>query len=79
MEDRFSLETVAALRYIFSMREDYKLQGETKKIEIELEKEVAEKLLKMETHMKLTRSELANTAMKRFIAAHNDFLPRESK
>jgi hypothetical protein len=60
------------------MRENYKLQGETKKIEVEFEKEVAEKLLKMEAHMKLSCSELANTAMKRFIAAHNDFFPRES-
>jgi metal-responsive CopG/Arc/MetJ family transcriptional regulator len=57
------------------MREDYKLHGSTIKIEVEVEKEVAEKLTKMESHSKLTRSELTNTALKRFISAHKDFLP----
>jgi hypothetical protein len=57
------------------MRDDYKIQGTTVKLEVEIEKDVAEKLAKMETHSKLTRSELANTALKRFISAHNDFMP----
>lgn len=61
------------------MKDDYKLQGATAKIEIEVEKEVAEILLAMEKHSKHTRSELTNTALKRFISAHKDFLPRESK
>jgi metal-responsive CopG/Arc/MetJ family transcriptional regulator len=57
------------------MREDYKLNGNTVKIEIEVEKDIAEKLEKMEAHSKLSRSELTNTALKRFISAHKDFLP----
>ena len=61
------------------MKDDYKLKGTTTKIEIEVEKSVAEILLAMEKHSKLTRSELTNTALKRFISAHKDFLPREAK
>lgn len=59
------------------MREDYKIKGSTVKVEVEVEAVVAEKLGKMEQFSKLTKSELANTALKRFIAAHNDFLPGE--
>ncbi len=57
------------------MREDYKIQGPTSKVEVEVEKTVAEKLAKMETFSKLTKSELTNTALKRFISSHKDFLP----
>ncbi|MGZ3689671.1 MAG: hypothetical protein ACXWPM_11470 [Bdellovibrionota bacterium] len=57
------------------MRDDYKLKGPTMKIEIDCEKEIAEKLLSMEQYSKLTRSEIVNTALKRFITAHKDFLP----
>lgn len=57
------------------MLDDYKLKGATKKVEIEIEKEVAEILTKMEQHSKLTLSELTNTALKRFISSHKDFLP----
>jgi hypothetical protein len=57
------------------MRDDYKLKGSTSKIEVEVEKEVAEKLSKMEGYTKLTKSELANTALKMFISRHKDFLP----
>lgn len=59
------------------MRDDYKLRGATQKLEFEIEREVAEKLQRMEQHSKLSISELANTALKRFIAAHKDFLPVE--
>lgn len=61
------------------MREDYKMSGKTTRIEIEIEKEVAEKLLTMEKHTKLSQSELANTALKRFISSHKDFLPPEER
>lgn len=61
------------------MREDYKLKGTTAKIEFELEKDIVEKLGAMEGFVKLTKSELANTALKRFIAQHKDFLPEEQK
>jgi hypothetical protein len=57
------------------MLDEYKMKGPTKKIEIEIESEVAEKLTKMEKHIKLTQSEIANTALKRFISHHKDFLP----
>ncbi len=57
------------------MRDDYKLNGPVTKIEAEVEKEVARLLQVMAKHSKLTQSELANTALKRFIAHHKDFLP----
>ncbi len=59
------------------MRDDYKMVGPTAKVQVELEKSVAEALAKMESFSKHTASELTNTALKRFIAAHKDFLPRE--
>ena len=57
------------------MREDYKIKGSVEKLQIEIEKEVVETLKKMEAHTKLTASEIANTALKRFISQHKDFLP----
>ena len=60
------------------MRDDYKIKSKTVKIEIEVETEIAEKLAKMEKYSQHTRSELANTALKRFISAHKDFLPPEA-
>lgn len=57
------------------MRQDYKIQGATTKVELEVEQTVAEILTKMELYSKIPRSELANTALKRFIASHKDFLP----
>jgi hypothetical protein len=60
------------------MREDYKIKNATAKVEVEVEKTIAEKLSAMETYSKLTKSEIVNTALKRFIAAHKDFLPPES-
>ncbi len=54
---------------------EYKLKGQKVKIEAELEAEVAEKLSKMAKNMNLTSSEILNTALKRFIVAHKDFLP----
>jgi hypothetical protein len=62
----------------FLMRDDYKIKGKTAKIEVEIELEVAEKLAKMESFSKLTKGELANTALKRFISQHKDFLPPDS-
>lgn len=60
------------------MRDDYKIQGPTAKLQVEVEKDIAEKLAKMEAYSKLTQAELTNTALKRFISAHKDFLPPES-
>ncbi len=57
------------------MRDDYKLVGPTARIEVEVEKEVAEKLAAMEKYSGLSRSEMTNTALKRFITHHSDFMP----
>lgn len=57
------------------MLDDYKLAGSTLKLDVTIEKEVHDLIQKMANHMKITTSELTNTALKRFIAAHKDFLP----
>ncbi len=57
------------------MKEDYPLKGETQSVQVTLEKQVAETLKKMSEFSKLSESEIANTAIKRFIAVHRDFLP----
>ena len=57
------------------MLDDYKLKGTTEKIELEIEKDVVDVLSKMEKYAKLSMSELTNTALKRFISSHKDFLP----
>lgn len=57
------------------MRDDYKLSGPTQKIQVELETHVCEQLEAMEEFTKLKSSELINTALKRFITQHKDFLP----
>jgi hypothetical protein len=61
------------------MREDYKMKGPTTKIQVEVETYVAEKLIAMEKHTKHTQSEITNTALKRFISAHKDFLPMKEE
>jgi hypothetical protein len=60
------------------MRDDYQLKGARVKLEIEVETDVAEKLSSMEKYSKLSRSEITNTALKRFITSHKDFLPPEA-
>jgi hypothetical protein len=57
------------------MRDDYPIHGDKKKIELELEQKVVERLEKMTGYTKLSASEIVNTAMKRFILTHKDFLP----
>jgi hypothetical protein len=59
------------------MKEDYKINGERKKISLEFEIQVAEILSKMALYTHLSESEIANTAIKRFISQHKDFLPNE--
>lgn len=61
------------------MRDDYKITSATAKLEVEIEKSIVEKLMAMEKFAKLSRSELTNTALKRFISQHKDFLPPESE
>jgi hypothetical protein len=57
------------------MRDDYRLKGPLSKIQVEIEQTVAETLTAMEKHTKIPVAELANTALKRFISSHKDFLP----
>jgi len=66
---------VVRLSFDLLMRNDYKMQGKLVKISIEVEEQVAHTLADMEKHSKLTQSELGNTALKRFITHHKDFLP----
>ena len=48
----------------------------TTTIQVPVEKEVAEYLKAMSEHMKVPEGELVNTAMRRFIATHSDYVPR---
>lgn len=61
------------------MRENYKLEGAISTIELKLEKQVLETLQKMSEHTHIPVSELANTAIRRFISGHKDFLPAPAK
>ena len=57
------------------MRKDYEFKTKTVKIEIELEKEVADALKAMEPVSKFSASQITNVALKKFITRHSDFLP----
>ncbi len=60
------------------MRDDYRLAGkQLGRLEVEIESDLIEKLKKMETQTKFNVNELVNTALKRFISAHKDYLPKE--
>jgi hypothetical protein len=61
------------------MKDDYKIQGAVAKIQVDVEKDVAEKLQAMESFTKISTSELVNTAVKRFITQHMDFFPPRKK
>ena len=58
------------------MKDDFPLKGPTTQVSIQLEKEVAETIKKMAEFKKLDESELINTAVKRFIATHSDYMPK---
>ena len=58
------------------MREDYKIKGDIGSASFEVEKKVLTTLKEMAEHTKLSCDEIVNTALKRFIATHSDFLPR---
>jgi hypothetical protein len=61
------------------MRDDYKLRGSMADLQVAIEKDVVERLRAMEKFTGLTVAELTNTALKRFITHHSDFLPAEPK
>lgn len=52
-----------------------KSQGETVKVQLEMDKTVAEQLKIMESYTKISQAELVTTALKRFIASHKDYFP----
>ena len=56
---------------------DKKLQLNTK-ISVKVEEYVSECLDIMEKHSEITRDELVNTALRRFIATHKDYFPEGS-
>lgn len=57
------------------MRDDYKVNGPTLKLSVEVEKAVAENIKAMSDFKKMTESDIVNIALKRFISTHKDFLP----
>ncbi len=57
------------------MKDDYRIDGQTKELKVNLESEVVDVLIKMAAHTKYSVSELTNVALKRFISHHKDFLP----
>lgn len=59
------------------MREDYKILGQKEKVQLEVEAEVVAALNAMSSNTQLSISEIANTAFKRFITSHKDFLPAD--
>ena len=48
-------------------------------IQVSVEKEVAELLKAMSDNTKTPEGELVNTALRRFIATHSDYLPKNYK
>lgn len=59
------------------MREDYKIVKPTGSINLQIENDLIEVMKAMESQTKISVSELANTAIKRFVSAHKDFIPTE--
>ncbi len=47
----------------------------TAHIDLNLDKDVWDKILAMEDYTKISKEELVTTALKRFISAHKDYLP----
>jgi hypothetical protein len=57
------------------MKSDYKMQGKLAQVTVQVEEHVAKALADMEKHSRFSVSEITNTALKRFITHHRDFLP----
>ncbi len=49
------------------------------KIEVTVEKAVAEAIKIMSQHTQIPEGELVNTAMRRFMATHSDYFPKSAK
>ena len=61
------------------MLDQYKINGPTGKVEILIEEEVIRIIQAMAQAKKFSFSEITNTALRRFISQHSDFLPRDKK
>lgn len=61
------------------MRDDYKLKDPIHSVEVQVEKCVFEKITKMTQFTGLSLSEITNTALKRFVSQHQDFLPPKGR
>jgi len=57
------------------MIDEYKIQGPTQELAVKIQKPLISQLEKMADHKDLTVDEIVNTAVKRFITTHSDFLP----
>lgn len=57
-------------------REPFKLDTN---LSASVEKHVAECLKVMSEHMKINQDEIVNTALRRYIATHSDYLPKSFK
>jgi hypothetical protein len=49
------------------------------KVEVTVEKAVAEAIKVMSAHTQIPEGELVNTAMRRFMATHSDYFPKHAK
>lgn len=49
----------------------------TSTIQVKVEPTVSETLKEMAKHTKISEDEITNTALKRFIATHQDYLPKK--
>lgn len=61
------------------MKDQYEIKGKTGHLNLEVAQEVIELLDRMSAYTKLTVSEMANAALKRYIASHVDFLPPKER
>jgi hypothetical protein len=57
-------------------REPFKLDT---KVEITVEKAVAEAIKIMSAHSSIPEGEIVNTAMRRYMATHSDYFPKTAK
>jgi hypothetical protein len=57
------------------MKDDYKLAGPSTKLSTDIEKGIFDTIVAMADYTGISISELTNTALKRFVSGHKDFLP----
>ena len=60
-------------------KDESKQSAPTVKVELEIEKAIAEQLNAMEAFTKIPKTDLVSTALKRFISQHKDYFPEDYK